>query len=144
MSLEVCPLDLSDPGQAEIWLELLDHYARGSWIGAPVDDEVNVGIRRSGERYAADGPAELVAAVRAAIEMKSGRGFAEDGEGIAFAEFCHGKGQQSMGWADPQCQGRSRGEGHPGLDRRKGGTPSSALPSGLLCPLVRPLSLPYV
>lgn len=28
MSLEVCELDLSDPGQAEIWLELLDHYAR--------------------------------------------------------------------------------------------------------------------
>lgn len=28
MSLEVCPLDLSDPGEAEIWLELLDHYAR--------------------------------------------------------------------------------------------------------------------
>ena len=28
MSLSVLPLDLSDPAQAETWLELLDHYAQ--------------------------------------------------------------------------------------------------------------------
>ncbi|MFE9692798.1 maleylpyruvate isomerase N-terminal domain-containing protein [Micromonospora sp. NPDC005806] len=47
---------------------LLDHYARGTWLGAPVDDEVNVGIRRSGERIAADGPAALLAAAGAAVD----------------------------------------------------------------------------
>ena len=59
---------LAEPVPAGEPIGLLDHYARGTWIGASVDDEVNVGIRRSGERYAADGPEKLVAAVRAAVD----------------------------------------------------------------------------
>lgn len=53
------------PGQP---IGLLDHYARGAWVGAPVDDEVNVGIRRSGERIAAGGPEALLATVGAALD----------------------------------------------------------------------------
>lgn len=59
---------LAEPVPAGRPVGLLDHYARGTWIGASVEDEVNVGIRHSGERYAADGPEELVAAVRAAVD----------------------------------------------------------------------------
>ncbi|MET8912303.1 maleylpyruvate isomerase N-terminal domain-containing protein [Micromonospora sp. NPDC004551] len=47
---------------------LLDHYARGTWIGAAVDDEVNVGIRSSGERVAADGPDALRATVDSTVD----------------------------------------------------------------------------
>ncbi|MFD0784168.1 maleylpyruvate isomerase N-terminal domain-containing protein [Micromonospora azadirachtae] len=47
---------------------LLDHYARGSWLGARVDDEVNVGIRRVGESLAQQGPAALVARTAEAVD----------------------------------------------------------------------------
>ncbi|MER7892449.1 maleylpyruvate isomerase N-terminal domain-containing protein [Micromonospora sp. NPDC094482] len=46
---------------------LLDHYARGSWGGASVDDEVNVGIRRAGEKIAVAGAAALVEGTAAAV-----------------------------------------------------------------------------
>ncbi|MBQ1075866.1 maleylpyruvate isomerase N-terminal domain-containing protein [Micromonospora sp. C31] len=39
---------------------LLEHYARGGWLGAPVDATVNVAIRRAGDGLAADGPAALL------------------------------------------------------------------------------------
>ncbi|MFR9774819.1 maleylpyruvate isomerase N-terminal domain-containing protein [Micromonospora sp. MS34] len=58
---------LAEPVPADEPIGLLDHYARGTWIGASVDDEVNVGIRASGERIAADGPEALLAAARAAL-----------------------------------------------------------------------------
>lgn len=59
---------LAEPVPAGEPVGLLDHYARGSWIGASVDDDVNVGIRAAGERTAADGPEALLAATRAAVE----------------------------------------------------------------------------
>lgn len=59
---------LAEPVPAGEPVGLLDHYALGTWIGASVDDEVNVGIRHAGERYAADGPDELVAAFRSGID----------------------------------------------------------------------------
>ncbi|MFG2059211.1 maleylpyruvate isomerase N-terminal domain-containing protein [Micromonospora sp. NPDC048930] len=62
------PAVLAEPVPAGEPVGLLDHYARGTWIGAPVDDEVNVGIRASGERVAADGPEALLAAARAAVD----------------------------------------------------------------------------
>jgi hypothetical protein len=40
-------------------ITLLDHYARASWIDAPLDDEVNSGIRGRGEEIAAEGPQPL-------------------------------------------------------------------------------------
>lgn len=59
---------LAEPVPAGEPVGLLDHYARGTWIGAPVDDEVNAGIRASGERIAADGHEALLAATRAAVD----------------------------------------------------------------------------
>ena len=48
-------------------LALMDHYARAVWIGAPLDDPVNVHVRTEGERLAADGPHTLALHVAQAI-----------------------------------------------------------------------------
>jgi hypothetical protein len=42
-------------------ITLLDHYARSRWAGAQLDDDVNVRIRRDGERTASEGPGALAA-----------------------------------------------------------------------------------
>ncbi|MFC0033506.1 maleylpyruvate isomerase N-terminal domain-containing protein [Micromonospora chaiyaphumensis] len=62
------PAVLAEPVPPGEPIGLLDHYARGTWIGAAVDDEVNVGIRSSGERVAADGPDALRAAVDPTVD----------------------------------------------------------------------------
>ncbi|MEU5567777.1 maleylpyruvate isomerase N-terminal domain-containing protein [Micromonospora musae] len=56
------PVPTGDP------IGLLDHYARGSWIGASVDDDVNVGIRRVGEGIAQEGPQALTARTAEAVQ----------------------------------------------------------------------------
>ena len=62
------PQALAGPVPRERTISLLDHYARVQWIGAAIDDEINVRIRRGGEEAAAEGPAALAARVDAAIE----------------------------------------------------------------------------
>jgi hypothetical protein len=49
-------------------ITLLEHYTRSAWRGADVDDEVNVRIRRDGEREAMDGPVALAAQARTALD----------------------------------------------------------------------------
>ncbi|KPM53644.1 hypothetical protein CcI49_35620 [Frankia sp. CcI49] len=46
---------------------LLEHYTQAVWIGASLDDDLNVGIRQIGEATAEGGPDELAARVEAAI-----------------------------------------------------------------------------
>ena len=61
------PKALAAPvGEAEP-LTLADHYAAVRWRGTGPDEDVNVGIRTSGEEIAAAGPAALVAQVDAVI-----------------------------------------------------------------------------
>jgi hypothetical protein len=43
-----------------------EHYARAAWVGATLDEEVNVGIREGGDANAAAGHAHLVGRVLAA------------------------------------------------------------------------------
>jgi uncharacterized protein (TIGR03083 family) len=59
---------LAGPTPEEPTISLLDHYGRVRWLGAPVEDEFNVGIRRSGEQAAVEGPAALAARVDASVE----------------------------------------------------------------------------
>ncbi|TYC01642.1 hypothetical protein FXF53_11290 [Micromonospora sp. WP24] len=59
---------LAEPVPAGDPIGLLDHYARGSWIGASVDDDVNVGIRRVGEGLAQEGPQALAARTAEAVQ----------------------------------------------------------------------------
>lgn len=48
------------PAGAEA-ISLQEHYGRATWIGAPLDDEINTRIRRGGEAIAGNGPQELAA-----------------------------------------------------------------------------------
>ena len=59
-------LALSPPDERPI--TLLEHYVRSAWVGAAVDDEVNVRIRRDATPQAVKGPATLAAQVKAAVE----------------------------------------------------------------------------
>jgi hypothetical protein len=61
------PQALTEPPSREPTISLLDHYGRVQWIGAALDDEVNVRIRRGGEEAAIEGPAALAARVNAAV-----------------------------------------------------------------------------
>jgi hypothetical protein len=49
-------------------IALADHYARSAWRAAGIDADVNVGIRETGERWAADGPAALADRVAATVD----------------------------------------------------------------------------
>jgi hypothetical protein len=48
-------------------IPLLEHYARAAWLGAPLDSEVNVGIRAKGESIASGGPESLSERANAAV-----------------------------------------------------------------------------
>jgi hypothetical protein len=62
------PKALREPVPEEQTISLLEHYGRVEWIGAALDDDINVRIRRGGEEAATEGPAALAARVDAAIE----------------------------------------------------------------------------
>jgi hypothetical protein len=77
---------LSDPPPVGEPASLLGHDARVRWIGADVDKEVNVGIRRDGEEAAADGAAMLVARAEARVrELTRRAARAAGGSGRASA-----------------------------------------------------------
>jgi uncharacterized protein (TIGR03083 family) len=54
-----------EPGGGPV--SLADHYGRVTWLGASLDEEANVTIRRGGETAATEGPDALVARIRAAV-----------------------------------------------------------------------------
>ncbi|MEU3356277.1 maleylpyruvate isomerase N-terminal domain-containing protein [Streptomyces sp. NPDC037389] len=58
---------LGTPAPREPVVSLLEHYARVEWAGAALDADINVRIRRSGEREAAEGPEALAARADAAV-----------------------------------------------------------------------------
>jgi Mycothiol maleylpyruvate isomerase N-terminal domain len=61
---------LAGPVSTEQTIPLLEHYARASWIGAPLDGEVNTGIRARGEQAAAEGAEALSERAAAALEFQ--------------------------------------------------------------------------
>ena len=62
------PKTLAEPPPPGEVVTLDGHYTRAAWVGADLDDEVNVRIRRGGEQSAADGPSAVAAHIAAAIE----------------------------------------------------------------------------
>src|SRR5262252_7621470 len=50
---------LEEPASEAAPIPLLEHYARAAWLGAPLDSEVNVGIRTRGASIASGGPESL-------------------------------------------------------------------------------------
>lgn len=65
------PRIVAAPLPSEPTIPLLEHYARVSWVGAGLDDEINVSIRAGGEQEAAEGPAALVAQVETVLKELS-------------------------------------------------------------------------
>ncbi len=51
---------IAGPPPSDGTVSLLEHYDRVTWLGADLDQEVNVAIRQGGESQAAEGPAALV------------------------------------------------------------------------------------
>ena len=58
---------LEEPESPQAPVPLLEHYARAAWIDAPLDGEVNTGIRTKGEGIASEGVLSL--AKRARTEL---------------------------------------------------------------------------
>ncbi|OHV27141.1 hypothetical protein BBK14_04415 [Parafrankia soli] len=66
--ITIIPRLLAEKPPDEEPVALFDHYTtQAVWIGAPLDDDLNVTIRRLSEEMAADGPGALAALVDAAI-----------------------------------------------------------------------------
>ena len=73
------PQTLTGPVPQEQTISLLEHYGRVQWIGAGLDDEINLRIRHGGEGAAAGGPAALAARVDSAVkELTDGLASAPD------------------------------------------------------------------
>jgi hypothetical protein len=58
---------LEAPPSGDAPIPLLEHYARVAWVGAPLDAEVNAGIRARGEDIASEGARSLLERVSAAF-----------------------------------------------------------------------------
>jgi hypothetical protein len=58
---------LEEPASGEAPIPLLEHYARAVWIGAPLDGDVNAGIRATGQSIASEGAQSLPERARAAL-----------------------------------------------------------------------------
>jgi hypothetical protein len=71
---------LEEPASEQAPIPLLEHYARAVWIGAPLDGDVNTGIRTRGEGIAAEGARSLRERAGAALAGQRTRlaGLADD------------------------------------------------------------------
>jgi hypothetical protein len=58
---------LEEPESGQPPIPLLEHYARAAWIGAPLDGEVNTGIRARAEGIGSEGAQSLQERARAAL-----------------------------------------------------------------------------
>ena len=61
------PATLRKPAPTGEVVTLLGHYGRVTWIGADLDADVNVAIRRGGEDAAGEGPAALAGRIHNAV-----------------------------------------------------------------------------
>lgn len=58
---------VASPTPADEPIPLLDHYARGTWVGAGLDEEVNARVRRQGESISEIGPQALAERVEKTV-----------------------------------------------------------------------------
>lgn len=59
---------LAAPEPTEPVITLMEHYGRVAWIGADLDAEINVRIRRGGDEIGAEGPEALAERYDAAVD----------------------------------------------------------------------------
>lgn len=75
---------LEEPASHEPPIPLLEHYTRAAWIDAPLDGEVNLGIRAKGEDIASEGAQPLSGRVDAALTEQRTRLAERPGEQAVF------------------------------------------------------------
>jgi hypothetical protein len=63
---------LADPVPAEPTITLSEHFGRARWIGAGLEADINVLIRRAGEEVAAGGVRDVLAVVESAVAALPG------------------------------------------------------------------------
>jgi Mycothiol maleylpyruvate isomerase N-terminal domain len=64
---------LAGGARAELPISLTEHYARSAWVGAELDDEPNVVVRKGGAAEAAAGPAALATRARDTLARLAAR-----------------------------------------------------------------------
>jgi Mycothiol maleylpyruvate isomerase N-terminal domain len=64
---------LEEPASGQPPIPLLEHYARAAWIGAPLDSDVNAGIRARGEDIGSEGAQALAGRADAALAGQRSR-----------------------------------------------------------------------
>ena len=64
---------LDEPASQQPPIPLLEHYARAAWLGAPLDAEVNSGIRSRGEDIGREGAQPLAKRAGAALAEQQAR-----------------------------------------------------------------------
>jgi hypothetical protein len=64
---------LDEPSSQQPPIPLLEHYARAAWLGAPLDAEVNSGIRSRGEDIGREGAQPLAKRAGAALAGQQAR-----------------------------------------------------------------------
>lgn len=85
---------LQEPTSQEVTpIPLLEHYARAEWIDAPLDGEVNTGIRAKGEDIASEGAQLLLKRARAALAEQQAALPMVRGDSVVFMP------QTGWGWA---------------------------------------------
>ncbi|MGW7241457.1 maleylpyruvate isomerase N-terminal domain-containing protein [Streptomyces sp. NPDC054804] len=61
---------LEGPASEQEPIPVLEHYARALWIDAPLDGEINSGIRAKGEGISSDGARRLVERIRVSLDRQ--------------------------------------------------------------------------
>jgi Mycothiol maleylpyruvate isomerase N-terminal domain len=61
---------IGEPPAGHAPIPLLEHYARVSWVGAPLDSQVNAGIRSRGEGLGSEGAVALAERAGAALAQQ--------------------------------------------------------------------------
>jgi Mycothiol maleylpyruvate isomerase N-terminal domain len=61
---------LAEPSADQAPIPLLEHYARAAWVGAPLDSEVNAGVRSRGESLGSQGAVSLAERADAALTQQ--------------------------------------------------------------------------
>jgi hypothetical protein len=75
---------LAEPASGQAPIPLLEHYARAAWIGAPLDGEVNAGIRARAEGFGSEGAQSLRDRARAALAEQRAALARESGDRAVF------------------------------------------------------------
>jgi len=77
-------LSAEEQPSEEVPIALLEHFARAAWIDAPLDGEVNTGIRARGEKIGSEGARALEERADAALVEQRAKLAEQSGDRVVF------------------------------------------------------------